>query len=63
MTNRHADIAIRVTSKPPEHLVGREVRRIKWGLYTSQNYLDKFGQPKQTEDLEQYYQMTLRNQD
>ena len=54
MTNRHADIAIRVTSKPPEHLVGREVRRIKWGAYASQNYLDKFGQLKQIEDLEQH---------
>jgi len=45
MTNRLADIAIRVTSTPPEHLVGREVRRIKWGVYASENYLTEHGRP------------------
>ena len=33
MTQRYADIAIRVASHPPEHLVGREVRKISWAIY------------------------------
>ena len=52
MTNRHADIALRVTSSPPDHLVGREVRRIKWAVYGHIDYLDEHGQPKTLEELE-----------
>ena len=52
MTNRHADIALRVTSSPPDHLVGREVRRIKWGVYGPMDYIHKYGRPEKIEDLE-----------
>jgi DNA-binding transcriptional LysR family regulator len=51
MTNRHADIALRVTSSPPDHLVGREVRRIKWGVYGHQDYLLEYGRPEKIEGL------------
>ncbi|NRB41690.1 MAG: LysR family transcriptional regulator [Pseudomonadales bacterium] len=54
MTSRHADIAIRVTDSPPEHLVGREIRRIKWGVYAHQYYLDEHGKPNTLNDLEQH---------
>jgi len=54
MTNRHADIAIRVTATPPDHLVGREVRRIKWGVYASDSYLSKQGKLENLEDLKQH---------
>jgi len=39
MTNRQADVALRVTHSPPEHLVGREICKIKWGVYASDDYL------------------------
>jgi len=51
MTNRLADIAIRVTSSPPEHLVGREVRSIKWGVYASESYLAVHGRPNDLKAL------------
>jgi len=52
MSNRLADIAIRVTPSPPEHLVGREVRRIKWGVYAASEYLLQQGRPEKLEDLQ-----------
>ncbi|MEH6445354.1 MAG: LysR family transcriptional regulator [Oceanospirillaceae bacterium] len=51
MTNRKADIAIRVTSSPPEHLVGREIRRIKWGVYANSEYETKYGKLNDLSDL------------
>ncbi|NIZ03676.1 LysR family transcriptional regulator [Thalassospira lucentensis] len=33
MTQRYADIAIRIASHPPDHLVGREIRTISWAIY------------------------------
>ncbi len=54
MTNRHADIALRVTSSPPDHLVGREVCRIKWGVYGHPDYLAKHGRPENIDQLNQH---------
>jgi len=54
MSNRHADIALRVTSQPPDHLVGREVCRIKWGVYGHADYLAKHGRPKNISELNQH---------
>lgn len=51
MTNRYADIAIRVTPTPPEHLVGRQIRYIKWGVYASKQYIAKHGHAANTNDL------------
>ncbi|TDF37475.1 LysR family transcriptional regulator [Alteromonadaceae bacterium M269] len=41
MTTREADIALRLTPKPPEHLVGKEITRLKHGIYTSSEYWEK----------------------
>lgn len=38
MTNRQADIAVRATPAPPEHLVGRKIRSIKWSVYAGKKY-------------------------
>jgi len=54
MTNRQADIAVRATSAPPEHLVGRKVRSIKWSVYTSKVYKEKFGLPSKIDDLKEH---------
>lgn len=35
LTKREADVAIRVTNAPPEHLVGRKVARMEFALYAS----------------------------
>jgi len=54
MSNRLADIAIRVTTSPPEHLVGREIRRIKWGAYASTEYISKHGKPTCLKDVKNH---------
>ncbi len=51
MTNRQADIAVRATPAPPEHLVGRMVRSIKWSVYASESYKTKFGCPDNIDQL------------
>jgi len=38
MNTREADIALRLTPKPPEYLVGQEIVRLQHGLYTSSPY-------------------------
>lgn len=45
MNSRQADIAVRVTDAPPEHLVGRQVRSIGWSVYGSAAYREKYGFP------------------
>ena len=41
MTNRQADIAVRATPAPPDHLVGRKIRSIQWGVYAGEKYKTK----------------------
>ncbi|MDJ0707015.1 MAG: LysR family transcriptional regulator [Leptolyngbyaceae cyanobacterium MO_188.B28] len=40
LTKREADVAIRITEAPPEHLVGRKVIRYHCATYASQTYLE-----------------------
>ena len=54
MNSRQADIALRATAAPPEHLVGREVASIGWSVYSSCNYEDVYGAPKNIDQLEQH---------
>jgi len=54
MSNRQADIAIRVTSSPPEHLVGRMIKEIQWSVFGSKKYLSKNGRPKSLKDLSKH---------
>ncbi|MBL4798064.1 MAG: LysR family transcriptional regulator [Oleispira sp.] len=54
MSNRQADIALRVTSTPPDHLVGREIRRIQWGIYANADYINEFGKAESLKELENH---------
>lgn len=42
---READIALRLTAKPPEYLIGRQVLPVRHGVYGSPRYLKKRDQP------------------
>lgn len=37
---READIAVRLTAKPPDYLIGREVMPLRHGVYASRQYLE-----------------------
>ena len=54
MSNRQADIAVRSTSSPPEHLIGRQVCTLNWSVFASQAYKDKFGLPNNIDELEKH---------
>jgi DNA-binding transcriptional LysR family regulator len=43
---RQADIALRLTAKPPEYLIGRKVLALHHGIYASKEYLEKNDQTK-----------------
>jgi DNA-binding transcriptional LysR family regulator len=43
LTRREADVAIRVTRSPADHLVGRKVGTVAFALYGSTDYLDASG--------------------
>ncbi|GAA3920913.1 LysR family transcriptional regulator [Litoribacillus peritrichatus] len=47
LNSRQADIAVRLSPKPPEYLIGKEVLPLKHGIYASESYL-KQGQRKNT---------------
>lgn len=50
-----ADIALRVTSSPPDNFIGKKVRDIKWGAFAGYGYLSKYGTPHSVEDLESHH--------
>ncbi len=41
LASRQADIALRLTPKPPEYLIGREILPLRHGIYASTEYLKK----------------------
>ena len=45
LTRREADVAVRATPAPPEHLVGRKVCSLRWSFYASEGYLERHGEP------------------
>lgn len=51
LSRREADLALRATVAPPEHLVGRKVVDIDWFVMGSRRYLKKHGRPERFEDL------------
>ncbi|UTW04159.1 LysR family transcriptional regulator [Amphritea atlantica] len=51
MSNRQADIAVRATPSPPEHLIGKKVSTLHWSVYGSKRYEDTFGLPRDTSEL------------
>jgi len=42
---READIAVRLTAKPPDYLVGREIMRLRHGIYGTTRTLRKLSDP------------------
>ncbi|OUR65676.1 hypothetical protein A9Q79_01400 [Methylophaga sp. 42_25_T18] len=54
MTNRQADIAVRATNSPPEHLIGKQVCTLTWSVYGSPTYADKYGFPANIEELKNH---------
>ncbi len=54
MTNREADIAVRATNSPPEHLIGKQVCTLTWSVYGSPTYADKHGLPSNMQDLKNH---------
>jgi len=55
MSNRQADIAVRSTSSPPEHLIGRQVCTLNWSVFASKAYEDKFGLPSNMEEMTNHF--------
>ena len=45
LSAREADIAVRLTAKPPDYLVGREVMRMQHGVYGTTRTLRKLADP------------------
>ncbi|KFL37258.1 LysR family transcriptional regulator [Arenimonas donghaensis] len=43
LTKREADVAVRGSNRPPEHLVGRRVGVVQTALYASRDYLASLG--------------------
>ncbi len=43
LTRREADVALRLTNTPPEHLVGRKVADVRYAAYGSRGLVDRSG--------------------
>jgi DNA-binding transcriptional LysR family regulator len=43
LTRREADIAIRMTSDPPEHLVGRRIATMEYAVYGARSLVEELG--------------------
>lgn len=54
MSNRQADIAVRATGSPPEHLIGKQVNTLSWSVFGSEKYEDKFGLPTNIDELKNH---------
>jgi DNA-binding transcriptional LysR family regulator len=46
LTRRDADIAVRMTNQPPEHLVGRKVGRVEFAVYASRKLVGRRRNPR-----------------
>jgi DNA-binding transcriptional LysR family regulator len=52
LSKREADVVIRGTAHPPEHLVGRQTVRLHFATYASKVYLDRAGRGRPLADYE-----------
>ncbi len=52
LSKREADVVIRGTAHPPEHLVGRRAGRIVFASYASKTYLDRAGRGRPLADYD-----------
>jgi len=51
MSNRQADIAVRATPAPPEHLMGKLLTRFNWSIYAGDNYQHTHSLPENIDQL------------
>lgn len=51
MSNRQADIAVRATPAPPEHLIGKQVSSIGWSFYCGASFQSEHPLPTKVEAL------------
>ena len=51
MNTRQADIAVRATTSPPEHLVGRKIGAVGWSVFAGKSYLQSRARPTSLADL------------
>lgn len=51
LTRREADIALRATRQPPDHLVGRCIFEIGWGIYAAGDLAEKAANCSDASDL------------
>ncbi|MBU6955603.1 LysR family transcriptional regulator [Hahella sp. HN01] len=54
LNSRVADIAVRATSSPPDHLIGRKVASIPWAMFVAESFMERFAQPPTLETLADY---------
>jgi len=51
LNRREADLALRATPRPPEHLVGRKIVELGWSLFAAESLLRELGRPEGIGDL------------
>lgn len=51
LDRREADVALRATKAPPEHLVGRRVASLCWWVHGAVDYRDRMGFPTEMAEL------------
>ena len=51
ITRREADVALRFTENPPEHLVGRRIGKLAYCVYASKVYLEEHDMARYREDI------------
>jgi DNA-binding transcriptional LysR family regulator len=54
LSRREADLAIRATPAPPEHLIAHKLCSLAWGAYASATYLTEHGAPVDEATLQQH---------
>jgi DNA-binding transcriptional LysR family regulator len=52
LSRRDADVAVRATKSPPEHLVGSRLGTLRAGVFASRAYLDRYPEKKILEDMD-----------
>lgn len=54
LSRREADLAIRATPSPPEHLIGFKLFSLSWAAYAAPSYIATHGRPSGVEELKQH---------
>lgn len=54
LTQGDADVALRSGDTDDDELIGRKIGDSVWGIYASQEYIERHGRPKRIEDLAQH---------